>query len=160
MRRPGSSRATPTRNRIDEWIGRAERVTCVALRRALLGRREAQMCARGEFEIWAPRSVAEQLFSTFRAARKAAGRGLSSGECYAMVAAHFIDTWKAALTQANTVQRRVLERDAWRCTNPGCSRPAAHVHHIEFRSHGGSDAEGNPPRICGPHHLPAVASGR
>ena len=31
---------------IDEWIGRAEQLTCIALRRALLGQREAQMCAR------------------------------------------------------------------------------------------------------------------
>ena len=123
---------------IDQWIRRAEQLTCIALRRALLGQREAQMCARGEFEIWAPRSVAERLFATFRAARKAAGRGLSAGECYAMISAHFIDVWKPALTQANTVQRRVLERDEWVCQVPGCSRAAAHAHHIEFRSAGGS----------------------
>jgi len=121
-----------------------------------LGRHDAQMCARGEFEIWAPRSVAEQLLATFRVARKAAGRGLSPGECYVTIAQHFIDTWKAALTQANTVQRRVLERDGWRCTKPGCSRAAAHVHHVEFRSHGGSDEESNLTSVCAAHHLRGI----
>jgi hypothetical protein len=48
---------------VEEWIGRAERLTCVALRRQLLGEREAQMCARGDYEIWAPRHVAELLLS-------------------------------------------------------------------------------------------------
>ncbi|MFL5308827.1 MAG: HNH endonuclease [Myxococcales bacterium] len=145
---------------IDEWIGRAQRLTCVALRRELLGQREAQMCARGEYEIWAPRRVAERLLSTFRTARKAAGRGLSPGECYGRIAAHFVETWKPALTQANTVQRRVLERDRWMCQKPGCSRPAAHVHHIEFRSAGGSDDPSNLVSICAAHHLRGIHMGR
>jgi hypothetical protein len=145
---------------VEEWIGRAERLTCVALRRQLLGEREAQMCARGDYEIWAPRHVAELLLSTFRAARKAAGRGLSAGECYGRMAAHFVETWKPALTQANTVQRRVLERDRWSCQVPGCSRPAAHVHHIEFRSAGGSDDPSNLVSLCAAHHLRGVHMGR
>ena len=77
-----------------------------------------------------------------------------------MISAHFVDTWKAALTQANTVQRRVLERDGWRCTNPGCSRAAAHVHHVEFRSHGGSDEESNLTSVCAAHHLRGIHMGR
>jgi hypothetical protein len=145
---------------VDEWIGRAEQLTCVALRRQLLGEREAQMCARGDYEIWAPRGVAELLLATFRTARKAAGRGLSPGECYARMAAHFVETWKPALTQANTVQRRVLERDRWSCQVPGCSRPAAHVHHIEFRSAGGSDDPSNLVSLCAAHHLRGVHMGR
>jgi hypothetical protein len=145
---------------VEEWIGRAEQTTCVALRRQLLGEREAQMCARGDHEIWAPRRVAEMLLATFRTARKAAGRGLSPGECYGRMAAHFVETWKPALTQANTVQRRVLERDHWLCQVPGCSRAAAHVHHIEFRSHGGSDEESNLTSICAAHHLRGIHMGR
>ena len=145
---------------VQEWIGRAERTTCVALRRELLGEREAQMCARGDYEIWAPRHVAELLLATFRAARKATGRGLSAGECYGTIAAHFVETWKPALTQANTVQRRVLERDRWLCQVPGCSRPAAHVHHIEFRSAGGSDDPSNLVSLCAAHHLRGIHMGR
>jgi len=145
---------------VEEWIGRAERTTCVALRRQLLGEREAQMCARGDYEIWAPRRVAEMLLATFRTARKAAGRGLSAGECYAKVAAHFVETWKPALTQENTVQRRVLERDRWLCQVPGCSRAAAHVHHVEFRSAGGSDDPSNLTSVYAAHHLRGIHMGR
>jgi len=77
-----------------------------------------------------------------------------------MISAHYVDNWKAALTQANTVQRRVLERDGWRCTNPGCSRPAAHVHHVEFRAHGGSDDPSNLISVCAAHHLRGIHVGR
>jgi hypothetical protein len=76
------------------------------------------------------------------------------------MAAHFVETWKPALTQANTVQRRVLERDRWSCQVPGCSRPAAHVHHIEFRSAGGSDDPSNLVSLCAAHHLRGVHMGR
>jgi 5-methylcytosine-specific restriction endonuclease McrA len=76
------------------------------------------------------------------------------------MAAHFVETWKPALTQANTVQRRVLERDHWLCQVPGCSRAAAHVHHVEFRSHGGSDEESNLTSICAAHHLRGIHMGR
>jgi len=61
---------------------------------------------------------------------------------------------------ATLVAWRVLERDGWRCTNPGCSRPAAHVHHIEFRSHGGSDEESNLTSVCAAHHLRGIHMGR
>ncbi len=145
---------------LDDWIERAEGLTCIALRRELEGEREAQMCARGEFEIWAPRHVAETLFMTFRTVRRAVGRGLSPGECLAVMVAHFVDTWGPALAQPNTVQRRVLERDKWMCTKPGCSRPAAHAHHIVPRSQGGSDDESNLTSLCAAHHLRGIHMGR
>jgi hypothetical protein len=145
---------------VDEWIGRAEHIPCITLRRELQAEQEAQMCARGEFVIWAPRSVAETLLMTFRAVRKAEKRGLSAGECYARMAEHFIDTWRLAVTPPNTVQQRVLERDKWMCQAPGCSRPVAHVHHIEFRAQGGPDEEWNLISLCAVHHLRGVHMGR
>ena len=118
------------------------------------------MCARGEYQIWAPRRVAEMLFMTFRTVRKAVGRGLSAGECFAVLAEHFVETWGPALAQRNTVQRRVLERDGWMCTKPGCGRPAAHAHHIVLRSQGGSDDESNLTSLCAAHHLRGIHMGR
>src|SRR5439155_24209322 len=35
----------------------------------------------------------------------------------------------------------------------GCSRPAAHLHHIEYRAHGGSNDESNLLCLCAAHHL-------
>lgn len=146
--------------RVDEWIARAEQVPCITLRRELVGEQEAQMCAQGKFVIWAPRSVAETLLMTFRTVRKAEGRRLSSGECYVKMAEHFAEVWTLALTPPDTVQLRVLERDKWMCQKPGCSRAAAHVHHIILRSQGGTDDEWNLISVCAVHHLRGIHMGR
>src|SRR5882724_10459982 len=53
----------------------------VELRRAMQDKDEAQMCARGTFRVWMPVSVAEVVKAAFRAARAAAKRWLSAGEC-------------------------------------------------------------------------------
>ncbi|MGV8125542.1 MAG: hypothetical protein AB2L14_37845 [Candidatus Xenobiia bacterium LiM19] len=49
---------------------------------------------------------------------------------------------------------KVLERDGYKCQVPGCSnRRNIHSHHLEFRSHGGSDAIQNQLSLCASHHL-------
>jgi hypothetical protein len=55
----------------------------------------------------------------------------------------------------------IFERDGWRCTVPGCSsRRNLHAHHIDFRSHGGSDDAANQTVLCAFHHLRGVHAGR
>jgi hypothetical protein len=61
--------------------------------------------------------------------------------------------------------RRVLERDGYRCTYPGCSnRMTLHVHHVEYRSRGGtkgkaaSHSEANLICLCHVHHRMVHAS--
>ena len=49
------------------------------------------------------------------------------------------------------LHRRVLERDAWRCQACG-SMQRLQVHHLEFRSHSGSDVEQNLITLCAPCH--------
>jgi len=46
---------------------------------------------------------------------------------------------------------RVLERDAWKCQSCG-ARQHLQVHHIEFRSHFGSDSEENLLTLCAQCH--------
>jgi hypothetical protein len=145
---------------IGAWIERAERVPCIALRRELQDREETQMCARGEFEVWAPRRVASVIALACSAARRAVGRWISTGECLARIAQHFIDVWEAALAVRGTLHRRVLERDRFLCQVPGCSRAADHAHHIEYRSRGGSDDLTNLTSACAVHHLQGVHMGR
>ncbi|MFL5248583.1 MAG: HNH endonuclease, partial [Myxococcales bacterium] len=145
---------------IGAWIERAERVPCIALRREIQDREETQMCARGEFEVWAPRRVASVIALACSAARRAAGRWISTGECLARIAQHFIDVWEAALAVRGTLHRRVLERDRFLCQVPGCSRAADHAHHIEYRSRGGSDDLMNLTSLCAVHHLQGVHMGR
>jgi hypothetical protein len=78
-----------------------------------------------------------------------------------------LPTWAAALLllhQATSVweqhdpesvptQWRVLERDEHRCSIPGCSqRRGLEVHHVVWRSRGGSDHMDNREVVCHGHH--------
>ncbi len=145
---------------VQDWIEKAETMTCVALRRAMQDKDEAQMCARGSFSVWMPVSVAEVVKAAFRAARAAAKRWLGAGECLVTLAEHFVETWRAQLKQANTLQRRIRARDRHFCQVPGCSRAAVHAHHIKPRSQGGSDDPENLISVCAAHHLHGIHGGR
>src|SRR6266850_845528 len=76
---------------VESWIERAGQVPCIALRRELEGHEETQMSARGEFDVWVPRRIGGLLALAFGAARKAAGRWLSPGECLVKIAEHHIE---------------------------------------------------------------------
>ena len=65
---------------VESWIERAERMPCIDLRRQLQGDEEAQMSARGEFDVWLPRRVGGLLALAFAAARRNARRWFSPGE--------------------------------------------------------------------------------
>jgi hypothetical protein len=71
---------------------------------------------------------------------------------------HFLDTW---LTLTEKVRHhRVLARDGFRCQVPGCSsRRNLHVHHVVFRSRGGTDDDENLSTLCAAHHLKGVHEG-
>jgi 5-methylcytosine-specific restriction endonuclease McrA len=49
------------------------------------------------------------------------------------------------------LHRQILERDNWRCQICG-SMQRLQVHHIEFRSHAGSDSEDNLATLCADCH--------
>jgi hypothetical protein len=144
---------------VDRWIARAERTTCIALRREIEAEHNAQMCARGDLTVRVPHRVGKLVGAAFAAARAAAGRWLSPGECLARIAEHFLATWKDALRDRSTLQRRVLERDRGECQVPGCSRAAVHAHHVVFRSRGGADAPRNLVSLCAAHHLHGIHAG-
>jgi phosphatidylserine/phosphatidylglycerophosphate/cardiolipin synthase-like enzyme len=107
-----------------------------------------------------PVSVAEVVKAAFRAARAAAKRWLSAGECLVTLAEHFVEVWRAQLKQANTLARRILARDRHFCQVPGCSRAAVHSHHIKLRSQGGSNDPSNQISLCAAHHLHGIHGGR
>jgi hypothetical protein len=144
---------------VEAWVLRAERSTCIALRREIEASEEAQMRAQRSLSVRVPGSVAILLRAALAAALEAEGRWITAGECLVRVARHFIDTWKDGVPRRRTVQQRVLERDRGWCQVPGCSRPAMHAHHVHFRSAGGCDHEHNLAGICLPHHLHGIHAG-
>lgn len=137
---------------VEDWVRRAEGMTCIDLRRTIEGREERQMCAREELSIRVPRRVAELMDAAFRAARRKAGRELSPAECLVEIARHFTETWKGVVSERSTPQRRVRRRDE-HCQVPGCSRAALHAHHVIHASQGGPDDPWNLTGVCAAHHL-------
>src|SRR2546428_904564 len=144
---------------VDVWIDCATRMTCIGLRRSLEGAKEAQMCARRMLGMPMPLRVLELAEVALRAARREAGRWIPPGECLRMIAEHFCAVWEPILEGKSTVQKEVLERDRGLCQVPGCSRIAAHAHHIQFRSAGGGDEPENLVSLCAAHHLQCVHNG-
>lgn len=114
------------------------------------------MCARGELALRVPSRVGALLDAACRAA---AGRWLGPGECLERIATHFVETWAPALAERSTRHRRILARDRGLCQVPGCSRAAAHAHHVLFRSLGGGDEAENLVATCAAHHLHGIHLG-
>jgi hypothetical protein len=145
------------------WIERAERSTCISLLREAGAEEDAQVCALGELALRLPVRVAALLESAVRAARRVGGpvdgRWLDAGQCLERVAAHFVETWGPVLKGRSTPRRRAVDRDGGLCQVPGCSRAAAHAHHVRFRSAGGTDEAGNLVALCAAHHLNGVHRG-
>jgi hypothetical protein len=144
---------------LEGWIALAERSTCIALKREVEARDDAQMRAQGALSVRVPGSVAILLRAALAAALEAEGRWISPTERLVRVAQHFLDTWKDAVPRRRTVQQRVIERDQGWCQVPGCSRPATDAHHITFRSAGGSNDRANQTGTCKPHHLHGIHAG-
>ena len=144
---------------VEAWIARAEKTTCIALRREIEAEEETQTCAREELDLRVPRGVRNLLSDAIRAAREAAGTWLGLGECLVRIAEHFILTWKSLPRERSTPHRKVLARDGGFCQVPGCSRPARHAHHVVYRSRGGDDETGNLVSLCAAHHLHGVHAG-
>ncbi|GAO02465.1 HNH endonuclease [Anaeromyxobacter sp. PSR-1] len=144
---------------IAQWIPRALDATCVALRREVEGEREGQLRARGKLVAPLPRGVAVLLAAAIASVREQHGPALSTGTCLSVIAFHFLVTWGDAPGRSRTRSRRIRERDSGWCKVPGCSRRAAHAHHIDFRSLGGSDDPESLVGLCVFHHLRCIHGG-
>jgi len=150
MRPPGSSAGRETVRALE-----------AAVREALAAQGAegaAQPCAEAGLTIRMPARVATLLGVTLRTVRRVEGRWLTESKCLRRLAVHFVETWKLPKPRS-TPQRRALTRDRWLCQVPGCSRAAAHAHHVQYRSHGGDDREDNLVALRAAHHLHGVHMG-
>ena len=136
---------------VEAWIEIAQSKTCIELKRLVEAEAEGQLCARKELKLWVPEDVRALFSACCRVTRAGASRTL------VLIAEHFIATWEVKTRK--TRAKRVIERGGGWCTVPGCSRPAVHSHHIQYRSHGGGDEEENQTGICLAHHLHGIHEG-
>jgi hypothetical protein len=144
---------------VEAWIDKAEKMTCIELKRAIEADEERQVCARGELRLVLPKRVSALFQEACRAVSATERRLVTPSEALVIIARHFIETWKEVLKERNTPAKRARDRDRGWCTVPGCSRPAANSHHIRFRSHGGGDELPNRTSLCLAHHLHGVHKG-
>jgi hypothetical protein len=72
--------------------------------------------------------------------------------CLLAVLEEFVETWDNPRAIPRRPNDAIRARDGYRCTVPGCTERATETHHIEYRSHGGSDDPSNLTSICAFHH--------
>ena len=144
----------------DPGEARGERQTCARPRDVLGGRR---------LEILAPSDVARLFDAVLCTIRRAIERetGQLPPEAVAFEAMldHALESWGVddywLRRRMSKRHYAVLDRDDWRCVFPGCtSRRNLHIHHIRFRSAGGSDHASNLTTLCAFHHQRGVHDGK
>jgi hypothetical protein len=65
----------------------------------------------------------------------------------------YVRTWDDPEGIPRRAADRIYSRDGWRCTAPGCtSRRNLEDHHLEYRSHDGSNDPSNRTTLCRFHH--------
>lgn len=115
---------------------------------------------RTRIRFWAPHEVALLWHEALGLCRGSAGRPLGDAECVDAILDAFFATWGVRADAAWRRKYRIFERDGWRCRVPGCtSRRNLQVHHVIFRSHGGSDDDANLVVLCATHHLQCIHRG-
>ncbi len=105
-----------------------------------------------------PLRVATLVVAAVQAVCRRVGRMLPLGTCLAIMAVHFVETWRGSM-RPRSRSRKVRERDEGHCLVPGCSHRADQSHHVLFRSHGGGDELDNQAALCAFHHLRCIHGG-
>jgi len=144
----------------EEWIRNAEGKTCIALRREVAAREEAearQLCASRKLDLRMPRRVV--LLVGRPSGRQEGGGEVARTRGLPRSGGRALHRDKPLLRGRKPRRARVLDRDKGHCQMPGCSRVAAHVHHIRHRSLGGGDEPENLVSLCAAHHLHGVHRG-
>ncbi|HUL79352.1 MAG TPA: HNH endonuclease signature motif containing protein [Vicinamibacteria bacterium] len=119
---------------------------------------ERQMWNTATLKLSLPDRVEELLRDALHAGRAHFGL-LDPGKIIVLVAAHCTFTWREEVRRLERAANPVMVRDRWRCQVPGCSKPAEHIHHVRWRSRGGTNDRWNLVALCEAHHLAGVHAG-
>lgn len=112
-----------------------------------------------QIRFWAPLDIAAHWRAGIRHLRREAGN-LPVWALVTILLMRSVRVWEQVDPGARPQGHRILERDGWRCQAPGCTaRRALEIHHIRFRSCGGSNEAGNRITLCHAHHQHGVHAG-
>ena len=148
-----------------EWLERARVLSNRELEKAV---REQDGAGPGEFATMTmsmPTEVLEMWHDAYELSERMTGAELEKWQVLESALAEFLGTHLPNADEnvveethdeqavAAATRSSVLERDGWVCAFPGCTmRQTLDVHHITFRSRGGSDAPENLITLCRTHH--------
>jgi hypothetical protein len=123
----------------------------------------AQTCSHGAMRRLQIR-VQTEVLDLWRDARqrieRAAGRPVLPWQSLLVVLADFLDKWDNPRNVERPRGDRILTRDGYQCTAPGCgARKNLEIHHIVRRSRGGSDDPSNLTTLCVVHHRHVLHGG-
>jgi hypothetical protein len=95
-----------------------------------------------------------RLFPSIRLAAQHVERGTPIPDwiCLLSLLEEFVEEWDNPRNMPRRPTDAIASRDGWRCTAPGCTSRHIEVHHIVYRSHGGSDDPSNLTSLCPFHH--------
>jgi hypothetical protein len=154
-----------TKETEEEWLKRAKRTSNRELEQAV-----KCLAPSGEFQtmrITMPEDVYNLWLECEEVAKRLAERELEPWQALEQMMAEFLSTYAGAEAQRLSSRREsdpekdipletrdvVLERDGCQCRFPGCSmRCHLEIHHIVFRSRGGSHTPENLVTLCSSHH--------
>jgi hypothetical protein len=135
----GAAGGSPGNARQTLAAGRAERMTTIS--------------------FWAPASVLESWDSALDRIRARWGP-LPAWAAAVLLVECALREWSRVDPSRRPREAAILERDDYRCQAPGCSfRRNLEVHHIAFRSRGGSEDPANKITLCHAHHRRGIHGG-
>ncbi len=152
---------------IDDRIARAAATTCQQTEKEGEAEEDRKNRGAGVRNLWAPKDAAETVHEAIASAQAWSlgekGLEIDESEALAVVADHFVEVAEAhrppGRDRIDPRRREVLMRKAGLCAVPGCSRAACHLHHLVYRSRGGTDDPTNLVGLCAVHHLHGVHLG-
>ena len=146
---------------VAERIDEAASTTWQQLERESAAAEDRRNRAAGVRRLWGPKDAAQTMLDAILSAQTMSTERIDAGEALARIADHFVKVWSAHVSRpgVSRERREVLMRHGGLCAVPGCSQPAAHEHHIRFRSRGGSHDPANRLGVCVAHHLRGIHQG-
>jgi hypothetical protein len=121
---------------------------------------EAELCM-AQIRFWMPSDALELAHRALDRCRYSMPDPLLRTWTYfEVILVHFIRTHDTPEAQRIERRHRIVARDHFRCTVPGCMcRRWLNGHHLEHRGRQGPDHDWNQTGACWPHHVPGAHGG-
>jgi hypothetical protein len=115
---------------------------------------------RGTIGFVAEPEVARLWREAIAQCRELHGRSLADWQCADRFLDSFFAEWDRKDPYGAVLAHKVIARDGYRCTVPGCrSRRGLQAHHVIWRSRGGPDEMWAMSTLCAVHHHHGVHEG-